>query len=1094
MKRLLFAAAASCAALALVPSEAELWRAFERSAPLASAEAYFAGKADGPDRARALGQIVRLRRQAGDVDGELRAREALAAAAPEDLDNLEQRVGLLAGAGRMDEACAAAEALAERAPARAAVRRRLVELYEWARRPAEAHVHAAWLLERGERSDRMARVFLAARDVERLAAVVAAPGERGRLLLAMGAEKEAIEAFREHLRDRPGDVPARRLLARLLQWNHRPLEAVQELQACLALDPSDALRDEFLSLCRALNRIDLMLPHLPEGVERADALLALGRVEEARDAYERLQLLDKLLELSLGSATEDEELRIRERMPPTTENRLRLAAIYVWRKDLRRAVRIYEELGEERAIDLHIALGDRDAALEAARRLDLPARLGDLYLWRGDLAAAIREFERAGGFEQDLPGLYIGVGRHADAVRLLDRLAMNPYVKAELYLYAQRGDRAADILEGLPLESLDLALAERIARAAQGRPAERLYRVLLRKAPDRAEYLEELAALYEGEGRVREAEALLRELLRRTPDRPALLARLGLLVDDPALLERALALGVREPELLRRLGERAYREGRRARAVELYRAYLEAVPGDYAHRFLLAEMTGDPAEYARTWASLPPGERPIRLRILLWRRDLEEALRLVREVDDPAVRAVLVDLLLEAGREAEALALGLTPRQEAVLAIRRRDYRRAATILESLDLGEPAVRSALAECYLAMGRLDAADRLIPGIAARHRLAAALQDGRLEEALRLLDGMDRSDPELRRTRGRVLYDLGRWQEARAWAADDLRAEIDARYGPEASALGVLRDADDERHVGATARYRMFVGETTWFRVEGGMLSVEGEVPALGGTQEVDVQKVRAGLHVGLGRAWELGFAGGAWDDEDAEAFGAAELRWTASSSYAQLEGELNDRWADSIEALALGRGRHRAALRGGTQLAEPLWLSGGAEALVYEGNELLDGQRGTELRLNARAEWRPWSAKGGDAGRFHDAALRDAFWGGSYAGLMVQADVSELDASDAFVAATRWIVSSRALVAGPVAAWTEEGWGVRASAWAGMDTERNFDPGELWGGMAEFFAVVAGRWKLLTRFEYVSEQAEQDAGAGWTFTLGLNWNL
>ena len=108
--------------------------------------------------------------------------------------------------------------------------------------------------------------------------------------------------------------------------------------------------------------------------------------------------------------------------------------------------------------------------------------------------------------------------------------------------------------------------------------------------------------------------------------------------------------------------------------------------------------------------------------------------------------------------------------------------------------------------------------------------------------------------------------------------------------------------------------------------------------------------------------------------------------------------------------------------------------------------------------------------------------------------MVQADLSEVDATDQFIAATRWIPRSRAYVAGPVAAWTGDTWGLRACAWAGMDTERNFDPGELWGGQAEIFVSLKDRWKLLTRFEYVSEQLEQDAGEGWTLTLGLNWNL
>jgi tetratricopeptide (TPR) repeat protein len=1095
IRALLFALAAACAALVLVPRDADLWRAFERSAPLGVAEPYFASHvARDDDKARALGQIVRIRRQAGDLDGELRAREQLAQCAPEDLDNQEERVALLAGAGRTTEACAAAEELALQAPGRASVRRRLVELYEWIRRPAEAHVHASWLLEHGERGDRLARVFLAARDVERLAAVVASPGERGRLLLAMGAEKEAIEAFREHLRDRPGDTPARRQLARLLLWNHRALEAVQELETCLALDPDEALREEFLSLCRALNRIDLMLAYLPDGVERADALLALGRVDEAREAYERLQQFEKLLELSLGSATEDDEILIRERMPQTTENRLRLAALYVWRKEFRRAVKIYEDLGEERVIDLYVMLGDRDAALEAARRLDLPARLGELYLWRGDLVAAIREFERAGGFEKELPRLYIAVGRSADAVRLLDGLDLDPYVKAELYIYAGRGDLAVALVEAMPPGTVDTALLERLARASDGTTAERLYLVLLRECPGTPAYQLALADIYERTGRLREAEALLRELLRRDPDRAELLARLGLLVDDPALLERALALGIREPELLRRLGERAYRDGRRARAVELFRPYLEAVPGDYATRFLLAEMTGSEEEYERTWRSLPDGERRIRIRILLWRRDLEAAMRLIREVDEPDVREALVDLLIDAGREAEARDLGLTPRQEAVLAIRHGRYAQAAALLERLDLADPAIRAALAECYLALGRLEEAERLIPGIAVRHRLAAALKAGRLEEALKILDGMDLKDPELRHARGRVLYDLGRWQEARPWADDALADEIQGRYGPEASAVGFMRDAADERQVGAAARYRMYASERVWFRVEGSVLSAEGDVPALGDHREAELERVRVGLYGRLGPGLEGGFFGGAWNADQGEAFGGGELRWMSTSAYGHLEGEINDRWMDSIEALTLGESRHRLALTGGVQPWPWMVVSAGAEGLAYEGAELLEGERATETRLHVRTEFRPWSARGGDSGRFYDGTLRDPFGGGSYAGIMVQADLSEVAADDAFLAATRMVPRSRALVAGPVAAWSDETWGVMGSVWAGLDTARDFDPGELRGALGEIFVTVQGRWKLYSRIDYVSEQAEEEGGAGWTLTLGLNWNL
>jgi hypothetical protein len=64
-----------------------------------------------------------------------------------------------------------------------------------------------------------------------------------------------------------------------------------------------------------------MLPYLPEGKEQADILLALGRIDDAREIYRKLGLYENLLSLSRGSPSEDEEIRVRELMPMTEENR-----------------------------------------------------------------------------------------------------------------------------------------------------------------------------------------------------------------------------------------------------------------------------------------------------------------------------------------------------------------------------------------------------------------------------------------------------------------------------------------------------------------------------------------------------------------------------------------------------------------------------------------------------------------------------------------------------------------------------------------------------------------------------------------------------
>src|SRR6185503_21304177 len=123
----------------------------------------------------------------------------------------------------------------------------------------------------------------------------------------------------------------------------------------------------------------------------------------------------------------------------------------------------------------------------------------------------------------------------------------------------------------------------------------------------------------------------LKELLALRPNDAELCAKLGLLLNDRKLLERAAELGCREPRIYRMLADIARNEHRPQDAIRYYRRYHELDRGDAESHFALAELTGDSAEYALAWELLPPGERKIRIRILIWKREFEAAIALLKE-------------------------------------------------------------------------------------------------------------------------------------------------------------------------------------------------------------------------------------------------------------------------------------------------------------------------------------------------------------------------------------------------------------------------------------------------------------------------------
>src|SRR6185436_14526211 len=152
-------------------------------------------------------------------------------------------------------------------PERRELRELVLELAEYSGRLEEGHRHALWRVQHGVRSPRLVRASIVSRDARMIGALISSPLERSQALMAIGAQKEAIEACREQLLTEPGDLETKYRLAQLYRWNDRAMDAAAELEDILKVRDDPALRQEVLAIYRGVGRIDLMLPYLPEGKE-----------------------------------------------------------------------------------------------------------------------------------------------------------------------------------------------------------------------------------------------------------------------------------------------------------------------------------------------------------------------------------------------------------------------------------------------------------------------------------------------------------------------------------------------------------------------------------------------------------------------------------------------------------------------------------------------------------------------------------------------------------------------------------------------------------------------------------------------------------
>lgn len=1043
MRKTFFSLLLVVSALALLPDERQMIKAFQRSVPHPEMEGFLerrlAERGEVPDLLR---EVIRIRRLRGDREGEIALRERLRAADPEDAANLQELVTAYVWTNRTEEAFVLADALLRKFPERRELHELLLELAEYSGRADEAHRHALWLLQRGGRNPRLVRAAVVSRDARMVSALISSPVERSKALLAMGAQKEAIEACLEQLRLDPRDLETRHRLAQLYRWNNRAMDAAAEMEEMLQIRDDPEIRREVLSIYRGVSRIDLMLPYLPEGKERADILLALGRVEEARALYEKLGLLQELLSLARGSPSEDEEIRIREAMPLTGENRRRLADLYTWKKEFRKALALYREVGDERAVDLHLALGDLDGALRTARKLGLRLRVGDLYLWAGELEKAIAEYERAGGQERELARLYLQVGRRADALRLLDRLqGEDPWVLAELYVHAGGVDRAVKILRGLDPAEFDAERVELILKAGGLGAQAELYRLLLERDPRNDRYVAALAQIYEWMGDRENHLRALQALLELRPRDGDLCAKLGLLLNDRKLLERAAELGCGEPRIYRMLAEIARTENRPGDAAGHYRRYHQLDPGDAESHFALAELTGDAGEYELAYRLLSPGERRIRIRILIWRKDFEAAIALLKEERD---WETLVDLLFVLRRFREAATYPLTLRQRALVAYHLGRYEEAAALLRKLDLKDSSIRAAL--------------------------------------------------------GDSLFALGRWRDAEEYASPELKKHIEGTYGPESSGDFQMLSGPEDQQRAASARYRMHLGQPSWFRVAVQGRDLRGHVKAFSEERSARIEQADATIHYKIHPLLRLSAGAGGWNNETTSgAGGLAEIEFREETWNLGIAAWFNDPWVDSIRTAVLGGTRNDVQLRSFVAvLPGRLLLSGAVERLWYQAREDLDlgleGEQLDEFRARARGEFRFWTGEGKTGEYFYDLALRGESVVESHVGLSVQADYSRLEGSEALLEFTQLAPTTQMISFGPTAGWANGTWGLITSLFVGLDPARDLKFGQLYGGSAGIILVPSEGWRITSQFDYVSESRTAIKGSTWTAIIGLNYNF
>ncbi|MCB0253809.1 MAG: tetratricopeptide repeat protein, partial [Anaerolineae bacterium] len=434
-------------------------------------------------------------------------------------------------------------------------------------------------------------------------------------LLGAGQNERAVETMQQYAAERPEDPAALALLGLVLRQSDRVEESLEPLAQAIELDPD----------------------YLPAYIQQGDALLDLGRADEAETSYrvvvDRLQGTPN----ALAAAPPADP-------PPVFET------IEPWRAwtGLARALQIEGRLDEALALarevegqrpevlqtpllvgDLLRAQGDYDGAQQAydravavAPRSAVPVvRQADTYLRSGDLTAAQERFEAALSLDPTNADGLLGLARayslagggtgavefrKAEA-RLKEAIEFAPdnvasyQALGDLYLAYDRPEEAVAQYElARQLATTDLFTLGRLGSAllAAGKPADAiavLEQRVTQALGDKGALLD-LAAAYRAVGDFDSAEASYNQLLTLAPDDLGVKISLGDLYMERDEPERALSLyeeaatRASDPDQLAQardqLGKAALRLGDTARAESLATSLIDSRP-DLARGYLL---------------------------------------------------------------------------------------------------------------------------------------------------------------------------------------------------------------------------------------------------------------------------------------------------------------------------------------------------------------------------------------------------------------------------------------------------------------------------------------------------------------------------
>jgi hypothetical protein len=305
---------------------------------------------------------------------------------------------------------------------------------------------------------------------------------------------------------------------------------------------------------------------------------------------------------------------------------------------------------------------------------------------------------------------------------------------------------------------------------------------------------------------------------------------------------------------------------------------------------------------------------------------------------------------------------------------------------------------------------------------------------------------------------------------------------------------------DHQVAAAARYRMYLGQPTYIRVQARARSLSGDIPALSESKSVQVEQADGSVHFVVANWLRLSAGAGGWrSDLGSAPEGLAEIEVKEEAWNAAVSARVNEPWIDSIRTAVLGgtaSGVHAKTTI--DAIPRRLILSGGIDQLWYKSREDLElglnGEQLSEFRARVRTEYRFLTGEGTTGKYFYDLALSDDSVIDSYLGVSVQGDFSSIRGSSPVMDFTQLPPRTAMLTLGPTAGWGNGTWGLTGTAFIGLDPARDIAFGKLWGGSAGIHVVPSDGWRVTSLFEYVSESRTTLKGATWTALLGLNVNF